>query len=306
LTAIRAVLEAAPSRRPSNVADFLANAGLAAAAAGATARRAHPPRSWSLWRLVVPTAAVVAVGTLLASYLAAGDNWRESAIAIQQRGLEALRAVNARSPAPPASQPPSTDTVLAPPSDEPQTAATTPAAGRAPADSAQALPGGVDAPTEPPASAPAPAPSVPDREAAPATAPPPAPTMFTAAVAKTPARARPERDPAVLSLGVARIAAREDHSVVAIEVRRSGDTMHEAAVGWWTTPDTAHVEDDYVDVGRQTLTFPAGATVERLLIPIVNDGVRESDEVFTVHLSAPRGGVMGSVTATRVTLHDDD
>jgi hypothetical protein len=109
-----------------------------------------------------------------------------------------------------------------------------------------------------------------------------------------------------VSLEVPRIAAREDHSVVAIDIVRRGDTTHEAAVGWWTAPDTAHEEDDYARTGRQTVTFPPGATVERVLIPIVNDGVRESDEVFTVHLSRPRGGVTGAVTATRVTLHDDD
>ena len=57
---------------------------------------------------------------------------------------------------------------------------------------------------------------------------------------------------------------------------------------------------------QSTSCLRAGATVERLLIPIVNDGVRESDEVFTVHLSRPRGGVAGTVTATRVTLLDDD
>ena len=124
--------------------------------------------------------------------------------------------------------------------------------------------------------------------------------------ATTAATSRPRPDPAVLSLGTSRIAAREDHSVVAIDIVRSGDTTSEAAVGWWTTPDTAHEEDDYAGIGRQTVTFPAGATVERVLIPIVNDGVRESDEVFTVHLSRPRGGVAGAVTATRVTLHDDD
>ena len=112
--------------------------------------------------------------------------------------------------------------------------------------------------------------------------------------------------PSVLSFGVSGVKAREDHSVVAIDVVRSGDTTHETAVGWWTTPDTAHEDDDYATIGRQTVTFRTGATVERLLIPIVNDGVRESDEVFTVHLSRPRGGVAGSVTATRVTLLDDD
>jgi hypothetical protein len=43
-----------------------------------------------------------------------------------------------------------------------------------------------------------------------------------------------------------------------------------------------------------------------VLIPIVNDGVRERDEAFTVHLGNPSGGVAGAVTTTRVTLHDDD
>jgi hypothetical protein len=109
-----------------------------------------------------------------------------------------------------------------------------------------------------------------------------------------------------VSLGVPKIAAREDHSVVAIDIVRSGDTTHESTVAWWTSPDTAHEDDDYVDVGRRAVTFPAGATVERVLIPIVNDGRRESSEAFTVHVGPPNGGVAGNVTATRVTLHDDD
>ena len=110
----------------------------------------------------------------------------------------------------------------------------------------------------------------------------------------------------MLSFGTPRIAAREDHSVVAIDIVRSGDTTSESAVGWWTTPDTAHAETDYANLGQQTVKFPAGATIERVLIPIVNDGVREGDEAFMVHLSRPRGGVAGTVTATRVTVYDDD
>jgi hypothetical protein len=94
--------------------------------------------------------------------------------------------------------------------------------------------------------------------------------------------------------------------VVAIDIVRSGDATYEAAVGWWVTPDTAHEDDDYAGIGRQTATFPAGVRVERVLIPIVNDAVREPAEQFTVHLSRPRGAVAGAVTATRVTLHDDD
>ena len=65
-------------------------------------------------------------------------------------------------------------------------------------------------------------------------------------------------------------------------------------------------QDDYARTGRQVVTFPPGATVERVLIPIVNDGVREPTETFTVHLAQPQNGVAGAVTTTRVTLYDDD
>ena len=93
---------------------------------------------------------------------------------------------------------------------------------------------------------------------------------------------------------------------VAIDIVRSGDVTHESAVRWWTTPDTAHEDTDYARTGRQIVTFAPGATVKRVLIPIIDDAVREGDEVFTVHMSRPSGGVAGAVTATRVTLLDDD
>jgi len=282
LNAIRAVLET--PRRPSSVAQFLAAAGLAVADdfdAAPPQRAEKPQRSWSIWRLVLPMAAVAGIGSLVASY---HGGVGASAEELKGRGLDALRAVAARVtptvPAPAAPPPAAT---------EPQHTA---------AEEADTVPAPL--PHEAAPELPAEEPPVAQAQPAAATAPPAATPV--AAIR----RAAPRAEPAVVSFGVQRIAAREDHSVVAIDIVRSGDTTHEAAVGWWTTPDTAHGEDDYADTGAQTVTFPAGATVERVLIPIVNDGVRESDEVFTVHLSRPRGGAAGTVTATRVTLHDDD
>jgi hypothetical protein len=283
LNAIRAVLES-HGRRPGSVADFLDAAGLAPTESAASLRRAPPPqRSWSLWRLVLPMAAVATLASFVATY---HGSVVASAEELRVRGLGALRAVAARvSPTPPEGPQQGDDgaplqrTSLAIPDEAPAPVDETP-------------------PTDPPPEAPPPEP-----QPAAVTPGPPAPTTATRPAATSPG---PERDPAVVSLEVPRIAAREDHSVVAIDIVRRGDTTHEAAVGWWTAPDTAHEEDDYARTGRQTVTFPPGATVERVLIPIVNDGVRESDEVFTVHLSRPRGGVTGAVTATRVTLHDDD
>jgi hypothetical protein len=275
LNAIRSVLE--PSgRRFGSVDEFLAAAGLAFSAAPAVVhRRAEAaPRTWSLWRLVAPAAVIAALVTFLAiDYAEVGASAQELTV----RGLDALRAVAARV---------------------------------APAESTQAgpLPSGAGAELSPagtvdPEVAPAPAASDASPEAdelAPGAHLPIAPSSVD------PAATTAQREASVVSFGRPKVAAREDHSVVAIDIVRSGDTSTEAAVGWWTTPDTAHAEDDYANLGRQMVRFPAGATVERVLIPIVNDGLRESDEAFTVHLSRPRGSVMGAVAATRVTLHDDD
>jgi hypothetical protein len=310
LNAIRAVL-AAPSRRPGSVARFLAAAGLEpvvpphAPTAQRTERKSR--RSWSIWRLVVPMAAVVAVGSFFATHQGAVS---ASAQELTARGLDALRAVAARVVPEPAD-----DHSVAPLSIEAEPQTGTSAASAA--DTGSDAPAESAAPTESAAPAesvanaePAPPPAQDLRpleveEQPPAAAPPAATSSRTDSPSVGSAPPPPE-DPPVVSLGVPRIAAREDHSVVAIDVVRNGDTTSEASVGWWTTPDTADQDDDYADVGVQTVRFAAGATVERVLIPIVNDGVRESAESFTVHLGRPRGGVPGSVTATRVTLHDDD
>ncbi len=280
LDAIRAVLEEPARRRTGTVTEFLDATGLVLA--GAPAEPQRPSSAWqesrSRWRVMLSLAAVIAVGALAASYYA---DWRESALLLQQRGLDALRAVTAQPP------PPRKDLAATPGGATPVPAA------QAEATATPASPDPVETSTEPLA---APQPGAPS---------PPAPVVEPAGVtaASTPP---PASAPSVLSFGVTGVNAREDHSVVAIDVVRSGDTTHETAVGWWTSPDTAHEDDDYANIGRQTVTFRTGATVERVLIPIVNDGVRESDEEFTVHLSRPRGGVTGSVTATRVTLLDDD
>jgi hypothetical protein len=297
LNAIRAVLDPA-SRRSSSIAQFLAAAGLAFADVDAAPpRRAEKPqRSWSIWRLVVPMAAVAAIGSLVASY---HGGVGASAAELKGRGLDALRAVAERVAPPPAPTEPSRDTA-----DLQHTAATEPEAVPTPfaADDGPPDRPAQDVPAQEPPAQDLPAQDLPPPDVQPAAATAPPAVIPVVATRSGP----PRGEPPAISLGVPRIAAREDHSVVAIDVVRSGDTTQETTVGWWTTPDTAHAEEDYVDVGAQIARFPPGATVARVLIPIVNDGVRESDEVFTVHLSRPRGGAAGTVTATRVTLHDDD
>lgn len=304
LNAIRAVLDGG-NRRPASVAEFLENAGLAddedlqvvlAPRQTATpSRKSRSERSWSLWRLVVPMAALALLGSLGAAY---HGGVRVSAEELKERGLDALRAVTAR--------------VTPPAGDAAPNAADDPFIEGEPAPELEGE-AGLAAEIEPAAEAPAPKQEPAEERPAPLEARPAAAAVAAPAVpapvvtAETGAAVAVEQsEPAVVSLAVPRIAAREDHSVVAIDVVRTGDPSRELSLSWWTTPDTAHDEEDYVAPGRRTITFPAKETVQRVLVPLVNDGVRESAEAFTVHLARPRGGMLGEVTSTRVTLHDDD
>jgi hypothetical protein len=266
VTAIREVLDGAAQDAPQTIAEFLAVAELPFA--GAAARPPSFTRQIALNRWGPPaTAAIIAAAVIVASFRASETGALQE---LQQRGLDALG-------------------IAAPASEQ---AAPLPA----PLPAADAVPE---------AGAPRVAPST-EPEIRPAAEPPAFPASPPAQAPARDAQVAAADDPAVLSMAAARVAAREDNSVVAIEVLRSGDTTGEAAVRWSTEPDTAQEDDDYASAGAQTVTFSAGATVGRVLIPLVNDGLPESNEAFTVQLEHPRNAVSGALTATRVTLVDDD
>jgi hypothetical protein len=250
-------------------------------------RRPEKPRRVWPWRLALPGGAAIAIGTWLA--LSPPGDWRASANQLQARGLDALRSVATSAAGKPATGPRASA----------ERSATLPAetVGRS-----EPQPAGAAQPDEappPPLHEPHPAAAT-EPETPAAARPGVAPAAAAAALA-------PASEPAVLSLSVHRIAAREDHVAVAIDVVRSGDTRNESTVVWWTTPGTAHQDDDYVSSGRQTATLPPGATTARLLIPLVNDNLREPDETFTVHIGdRPHGAVTAGAKTARVTLYDDD
>ena len=239
--------------------------------AGAAVRPASLAQQIALRRWWPPaTAAAIAAAVIAASFQASDTGALQQ---LQQRGLDVLGIAAPDQPPP-----------------LPQTAPQRTSPPAAPSPEAEA-------PRASPVLEPESRPAV-EAPAVPASAPPPAPVL-NAQVAAADERA-------VVTMASARVAAREDNSVVAIEVLRSGDTSGEAAVQWSAEPGTAHEDDDYASAGAKTLTFSAGATVERLLIPLVNDGLPESNEAFTVQLERPRNAVSGALTATRVTLVDDD
>ena len=82
-----------------------------------------------------------------------------------------------------------------------------------------------------------------------------------------------------------------------------------ASVQYATTNGTAVAGIDYAAAPPgATLTFPAGwvsGDAKTITVPIINDALDEDDETFTVTLSSPSGGRLGTAVAT-VTILDDD
>ena len=99
----------------------------------------------------------------------------------------------------------------------------------------------------------------------------------------------------------------EDGGSVLIGVRRgSDDTTVPVTVDYATSNVSALAGTDYTGTDG-TLSFAAGEQVKQIVIPILNDGLKESTRTFRVTLSDPTGGaVLGSRTTTTVSIQDND
>ena len=298
LKAIRTVLETPARRQSGNIEEFLAAAGLSPAGARAHVRRSPPHRRLSsLLRRALGVAALVGISAFIASYYNLGE-WRESVTELRQRSAEVIRDVTTE---PTSSSGAATDAEPAgvevtADQDVESAAVDSPVAGES-ADAAPSPPEVIVERTPEPApeiaQTPEPVPEIPQ-------------TTDPGSADPVAAAAAERGEPSVLSMAVPRISVREDHTVVVIDIVRIGDTTRETPVGWWIAPETAEPDEDYVTGGKQLVSFPRGSSMQRVLIPIVDDGVREPQEVFTVHLGLPRDAVAGDATATRVTVFDDD
>ena len=76
-------------------------------------------------------------------------------------------------------------------------------------------------------------------------------------------------------------------------------------VAWATSNGTATAGVDYT-AASGIATFAAGATSATLSITVLGDDMAEPDETFVVTLSSPTGLVLGSPSASTVTIADDD
>jgi hypothetical protein len=101
-------------------------------------------------------------------------------------------------------------------------------------------------------------------------------------------------------------------SAIAV-VTRTGPTTSALSVSWTTANASAVAGADFGMLGDPTqrsgmLSWAAGdALPKNIVIPIVHDTDFESDETFTITLSAPTGGaVLGAIATTTITITDDE
>jgi hypothetical protein len=94
-------------------------------------------------------------------------------------------------------------------------------------------------------------------------------------------------------------------STVTVTVTRSGSTSGAASVVYATQNGTALSGSDYQALSG-TLAFAAGETSKTVVLTVIDDKLKESNETFKLALSSPTGGTLGSVAETTITIVDND
>ena len=79
-------------------------------------------------------------------------------------------------------------------------------------------------------------------------------------------------------------------------------------VFWWTSDQSAHGDIDFIATERPVPGFTSGQETETLHIPLINDSIPESPEVFFVHLGTYDDSLrrFEGLSMVRVEITDDD
>ncbi len=111
--------------------------------------------------------------------------------------------------------------------------------------------------------------------------------------------------PPVFDFSQASLNVTEEVSFAVLTVNRTGDTSAAASVDFTTADGTAIQRTDYT-LAAGTVNFAAGEASKTFRVLISEDAYVEGDQSFTVNLSNPVGGNLGTLTTATVTIVDDD
>lgn len=92
------------------------------------------------------------------------------------------------------------------------------------------------------------------------------------------------------------------HFMFTVSLSQQSDTA--VTLHYATANGSATAGHDYV-AGAGTVTFAPGVTSQTVHVDIIGDSVEESNETFTVTLSAPSGATISDATATGTIVDDD-
>ena len=106
------------------------------------------------------------------------------------------------------------------------------------------------------------------------------------------------------TLTVADAAASEADGTIAFTITSSAVSGQDVDVDYATTDATAAAGADYTATSG-TATIPAGATTATVEVALVDDSTYETDETFTLDLSAEFNAILGDVQATGTIIDDD-
>lgn len=99
----------------------------------------------------------------------------------------------------------------------------------------------------------------------------------------------------------------EGEGYVRLQVRRTGSLKREVSFTWNLRPNSAEAGSDFAGIGPGTERIPAGVREFTITIPLVQDAVKESTELFLVELQVSDEGVsLGERSSAAVIIVDDD
>ena len=113
-----------------------------------------------------------------------------------------------------------------------------------------------------------------------------------------------EPPPAPVTISVADVTASEADGSLNFVVSLSAASTQTVRVQYATRNGSAQSESDYSETNG-TLTFAANTTSANVAVQLINDGVEEANETFTLELSSPENATLADATGVATIIDDD-
>jgi serine/threonine protein kinase len=113
--------------------------------------------------------------------------------------------------------------------------------------------------------------------------------------------------PAIIEFEKDSYVTSEGDGSVRLVIRRTGSTRRAVNVHWALRSNSAEMGADFAGIGPGVERIPAGAREASITIPLVQDSIKETTELFLVELSVDEEGVsLGERSSAAVIIVDDD